>query len=115
MIFKKIIIINFKKQMGSHSYLVNLNDIVIGNNDGTIVIPSQPEVKKGGQLNATINGTKTTIQEGVKINNVNGVVTQAPTHNANGVVTQSPTHPKEAHFSAVRNDGVCIDYLVTGT
>ena len=55
--------------MGSHSYLVNLVDINIGNNDGTIVIPSQ-NVGSGGTYQATVNGQQMTLNEGDKIDNL---------------------------------------------
>ena len=65
--------------MGSHSYLMNLNTptIVIGDNTGTINIPSQP-VRNGGEMDATINGVHTHIREGHELSNVHGVVHTKP-------------------------------------
>ena len=42
--------------------------IVIGNNNGTINIPSQ-NIEKGGKIHASVNGQATTIQEGKEFNN----------------------------------------------
>ena len=51
--------------------LNNLPTIVIGANTGTINIPSQP-IKKGGKIQATINGRETTVTEGQGFDNIDG-------------------------------------------
>ena len=102
--------------MGSHSYLVNLVDINIGNNDGTIVIPSQ-NVGSGGTYQATVNGQQMTLNEGDKIDNVHGVVNQTPIHqvSTHQVPNWLGKGPKEIDYSVV-NEGTnwCLDIGVYG-
>ena len=77
--------------------LLNLADIVINGNTGTIVIPSQP-MTKGGEIHAQINGQDATFQEGKAISNVDGVVTGTITpSNSTEPIYEEPVAPKKHH------------------